>query len=70
MQEENAGDEAETLAVPDLGVSQRVGLQHVEEGELACPQLGAEEGVGGERPPYTRRHTEVASTQTGTDMAK
>lgn len=48
MQEKNPGDEAEPLAVADVVVEERVGLEQVEERELAGPEGRAEVRVVGE----------------------
>ena len=45
MEQQDSSNEADPLAVPDLRIEERVGLEDVEQGDLTRPQLGREIGV-------------------------
>ncbi len=49
MNEQNAHDEAHALAVADLIVQNRVGLEHIEQCVLARAEFSREVGVRGKR---------------------
>ena len=59
VQQQHAGDESQSLAVANLSIVHRVGVQHVEQGCLAVSEFQTSSRVEQMQTLQSRRHTQA-----------